>query len=324
MFETCDALETGDVVRRLKTAVRGILWSAALMCVAGSWESASARQHRSDAQQRDSKQQRTARGPRPSRERGDRQGPPRFKNGQRPRRGDRFGSRGRFGPSAEDRRPLEAGEAEQLMQFAGEHFPDMYNLLLRVEERDAETFDKQLRSFAPKLRFLMRLQRENPKLAEILIALAESEHKLRQYRRGWRGADPRTRRRIEQAARDWIDKKLELEERIMRLRIEKLTDSREARIEERFADLTAEDAEIATEPAELRELADVFRAAPEDQRAQIEAQIRVELAAGIDDELGAIRQRLQQRERNRGEEVDRRTRRLFSRSYKSRPKSKRP
>ena len=121
-----------------------------------------------------------------------------------------------------------------------------------------------------------------------------------------------------------IEKNLRLDEKTMALRIEKLTESREARIEDHFDRLTSEEGEIATEPAELRELVDVFRSAPEDQRAQIEAEIRVEIAAGIDDELGAIRQRLEQRERNRAEEVDRRARRLFSRLNNSRSRSKRP
>lgn len=247
----------------------------------------------------------------------------RFRNGQR-KHGDWNGRQRSFRPSEEDRRPLEPGEAERLADFAEQHFPHMHGLLERIRSEDPEKFRKQIQRFAPWLRFLIRLKEEDPPLALILIERANNEHRLWQYRSRWRDAGKEARRRIRLEARVWIEKNLRLDEKTMSLRIEKLTDSREAMIDERFAKLTSENAEIATEPAELRELVDVFKAAPEDQRPQIEAEIRAEIAAEIDDELGAIRQRLDQREQNRAEDVDRRTRRLFSRSNRSRSRSKRP
>lgn len=282
---------------------------AVVFCAVAGWSiSASARQHENTGRGADQLRQGAER---------------RFRNGQR-KHGDWNGRQRSFRPSEEDRRPLEPGEAERLAAFAEQHFPHMHELLERVRSEDPEKFRQQIQRFAPKLRFLIRLKEKDPPLALILIERATNEHRLRQYLRRWQDAGKEARRRIRLEVRVRIEKNLRLDEKTMALRIEKLTESREARIEDHFDRLTSEEGEIATEPAELRELVDVFRSAPEDQRAQIEAEIRVEIAAGIDDELGAIRQRLEQRERNRAEEVDRRARRLFSRLNKSRSRSKRP
>ena len=299
----------GDFVQSLGTILRGTLRLAVVFCAVAGWSiSALARQHENTGRGADQLRQGAER---------------RFRNGLR-EHGDWNGRQRPFGPSDKDRGPLEPGEAERLADFAEQHFPRMHDLLERIRSEDPDKFRRQIQRFAPKLRFLIRLKEENPPLALILIERANNDHRLRQYLRRWRDAGKEARRRIKHEVRVRIEKNLRLEEKTMALRMEKLSESRDAMIEKRFARLTSEDAEIATEPAELRELVDVFRAAPEDQRVQIEAQIRAEIAAGIDDELGAIRQRIEQRERNRAEEVDRRTRRFFSRSYKSRPKSKRP
>ncbi|MCH7870763.1 MAG: hypothetical protein IID33_03595, partial [Planctomycetes bacterium] len=139
---------------------------------------------------------------------------------------------------------------------------------------------------------MQRLQDDDPQLARIMIALTKNEHRLWGYRRRARGADPQTRRRIKQAAREWIDKNIELEGRIMRLRIEKLSESRNEVVEQRFERLSGEGANLAAEPATLRDLIEVARQATEEERPALEVQIRTSISSAIDDELPAIRVRL--------------------------------
>ena len=148
---------------------------AILLCAAGGWiEPASARQRRSGSQDRKRAAQRGQRDQHQKRDRPQRRDQRRFRDGQRPARGDRFGAGGQFGPTAEDRGPLEDGEAEVLVAFAAEHFPQMHELLLRIESDDPKKYRQQLRRFAPRLRFLQRLQDDDPRLAEIMIARTEN------------------------------------------------------------------------------------------------------------------------------------------------------
>ena len=290
---------------------------AILLCACGGWiERAAARQDRPETQNRKRAAQRG------KRERPERRDQRRFRDGQRPPRGKRFGPGREFGPTAEDRRPLEEGEAAALIDFAGEHFPQMHELLLRLESDDPKKYRQQVRRFAPRLRFLLRLQNEDPPLAEIMITRTENEHRLWGYRRRWRGADPQTQRRIRQGARELIIRNLDLEDKIMQLRIEKLSESREEIIDQRFEGLSAEGADLAAEPEDLRRLIEAARQASDDERPALDNQIRTSISTSIDDELAAIRTRLDRRRQTHREEVDRRLRRLFS--HTDRPRSKRP
>ncbi len=316
-----DRNDAGDCVNFLKDGNRGVLWVAIVLCAAGGWiESASARQRRTAGPDRKRAAQRSPRDQHQKRGRPERGDQRRTRDGQRPERGDRFGPGHHFGPTQEDNRPIEDGEAEDLVAFAAEHFPRMHQLLLRIRNADPKKFRQQLQRFAPRLRFMQRLQNDDPQLARIMISLTENEHRLWGYRRRSRGADPQTRRRIKQAARELIDKSIELEGRIMQLRIEKLSESRNEVVEQRFERLSGEDANLAAEPATLRDLIEAARQATEEERPALEVQIRTSISSAIDDELAAIRARLDRRRQNRAEEVDRRLRRLFSHSERPRPK----
>lgn len=223
----------------------------------------------------------------------------------------RSGIRGDLTPDELDHRPLDEGEAPQLMEFARGHFPEVHQRLEQMARRNPEEFRRQLQRFAPRLRFIKRLQQEHPRLARIMLARIDNEQRIQRYRRAWDNADAPTRRRILREARERIADNLRLESEVLRLRVQRVRESLEQRVERWFAHLVKPGSDLADEPPAIREQVDRIHAAPAEQRPALEDDLRDRIAAEMEDELAAIEERLRHRDERRAEEVDQRVRRLF-------------
>jgi hypothetical protein len=227
------------------------------------------------------------------------------------RLGRRSGIRGDLNPDELDRRPLEDGEAPRLMEFARGRFAEVHQRLEQTERRNPEEFRQQLQRFAPRLRFLKRLEQEHPRLARIMMQRIGNEQRIQRYRRAWDNAPPETRRRILREARERIAENLRLESDVLRLQAERVRESREQRVERWFQHLVKPGSDLAHEPPAVRELVEGIHAAPADSRATLEGELRDYVGAELDDELAAIEERLRRRDEMRAEEVDMRLRRMF-------------
>lgn len=225
-------------------------------------------------------------------------------------------------PAPEDEGPLEAGEQEELLAFAEQRVPAVYEALRRMQEDAPQRFSERMQRVAPRLRQLKRIFERNPALGRRIVRYAENQQRMHTARRiveqGERS--PAMRRRLAAELRPLMAENLRIEMAVLNDRIDDLSTRRDEAIEAELRRLTGEGHDWANEPAEVRQLLRRFRAADDDaEREAILAELRRVGAERVDGEIAHLRERLEAMRTNAPVEVDRRMRRILEPPGRDRP-----
>ena len=253
--------------------------------------------------------------------------PPEGREEQGPRRPPRRRPRGRalrdnpFRPAPQDQGPLRKGEADQLLRFARQRMPHVYDALRRLREQNPRRFDRRLAELAPRLRQLRRLFEEDPSLAELLvehITHVERLNRIRMFIARNRNRPEVLRRAAGEVRRVMADLR-RIETDVLQRRIQQLTKDRETLVEEDYARLTDPASDLLDEPPEIRRIVGRLRRAASDrERAAIEQQLRSVCRRRIDERIRMLRERVQRMRRNAAAEIDRRVRQFIENARRDR------
>jgi hypothetical protein len=217
-----------------------------------------------------------------------------------------------FQAAPEDQGPLKPGEADELLAFAEQHAPRVYQLMHGLQQRDPARFREKMAAHAPRLRHLRRIYELNPQMGAIiqayaddLVAIERSARALRASRSGPPDS-PEYSSDLEKL-RSLVAGNVRRECDALDLVADQFERERAARIDRRFAYLTGDAADLAAEPADLQRLIAAFRDAPaEPARAKLHEQIQAAVARQIDAEVAALRARATRLREDMTTEVDRR------------------
>jgi len=226
--------------------------------------------------------------------------------------GSRLGQR-LLRPSPEDQGPLRPGEEDELLAFAREHMPRFYQLMDGARQRAPERFRERLAEHAPRLRHLKRVFEYSPRVGRSIQAHAENLLKIHRAARMLRTAAPESpeRARALQSIRSLVAENVRLEADALEALADGLEARRDARVEERVAYLTGDQADLSAEPEKLRLLvAAVQSAPPGSERDAAREKLRGAVAAQLDEELATLRQRATDMQTSADQEVDERMQRL--------------
>jgi hypothetical protein len=116
------------------------------------------------------------------------------KRGMRPHGNEKGFGRGRGrdkepGPYGEFMTPT---EIEELMEFAKEHFPEIYQRLNSARETDPRSFRYMIKRVGGPIYRLYRLYKHNPELAKIMIAEHKTQMEIFALQRDYRQATSET------------------------------------------------------------------------------------------------------------------------------------
>ncbi len=214
--------------------------------------------------------------------------------------------------SPEDRGPLRPGEEAELMSFAQQQMPRFHELMDRLHQRKPEQFRRRLAENAPRLRHLKRVFEYSPRIGRIIRAHADNLFNIQREARKLKATQPESpaRARILQAIRPRVADNVRLEADALDALAEELAARRDTRIEERVAYLTGDGVDPAAEPEVLRSLIEAYQSAAAPQRDALRDQIRAAVAAQVDKELAALRQRATDMRSRADQEVEERMQRL--------------
>jgi len=116
---------------------------------------------------------------------------------------------------------LPAAQIDELLGFAHDHFPEVHRQLLRSRQADPKAFRMMLQKVAPPLTHLMRIARENPREAELLIRIQQLEMKIRAERERYHNSgSEQERAAIAANARDLIAGKIDARQAKLNAQIE--------------------------------------------------------------------------------------------------------
>jgi len=114
-------------------------------------------------------------------------------------------------------------ETEELMAFAKEHFPKIYEKLKYAQQSDQRAFRHMLKRVGGHLYRLYRLHRHDPELAKILIAEHKVQMEIFELQRDYRQAQSTAEREsIKTALREQLTKRFEFRQQHSKLEIEAL------------------------------------------------------------------------------------------------------
>lgn len=115
--------------------------------------------------------------------------------------------------------PVGPEQIEELMAFTKAHFPEMYERLDRTRRENAGQFRQMLRTMRPHILRMLQLSREDPQLAEKVIAIQQVEMRLRMLRQRHRpGLPDEQRRAIRSELRRLLEQRFDL--RMQRIELE--------------------------------------------------------------------------------------------------------
>ncbi len=227
------------------------------------------------------------------------------------RRGGRHWGRQVFQPRPEDHGPLREGEEQELRDFVRDQFPGLHQLLDRVEQRSPREFRRSFHRLVPRLRQLRRIHQRNPELAQLIGQHAEHMVRAGLLRRAWRHADDEQRENIEHQIRGEIAATVRVEVQVLKHLADHLEATRDERIAERVAALTAADADLSPEPQPVRERVGALQMATgAARRLELETELVELLGRQLDEKIAALRQRAREMKAGAPAEVDKRMRRL--------------
>lgn len=275
--------------------IMGLASALALLWMVGTGDQAHGqdRPHGPDARQR-----RPQRGSRP--QHGDRDGRP------REHQGGGYWGRQIFQPSEEDRGPLREGEEQELRDFLSSELPRLHRLLEHVEDRSPRAFQRSLHRLLPRLRQLRRIHQRDPELAKLIGQHAEHLFRAGMLRRAWHHADADARPDLEHRVRGEIAATVRVESAVLDHWANHLEATRAERIAQRVAALTADDADLASEPQPVRKLVDELRLADDAaRRLELEAELAQIVGQQLEHEIAGLRARAKAMKAGAREEVDR-------------------
>lgn len=246
----------------------------------------------------------------------------------RPWRGPRgFGlTRGLFGLGPEDRGPLQPGETEELLEFAREHMPRLYEVMERLRARNPDALERKLADHAPRIRHLKRIFEHNPAIGQIIQQHAENEFRMRRLLRRWRRttADAPLRAEIEQRLREHLTENVHLEIAALEARAAELETDQDVTVARRLERLLSEDLDLAAVPDKVRPLIRAYRAATDNaQREAAHAALAEAVQAFTATELAALHERVDAMRERLTEVVDERLQRALERAadgHRGRPR----
>ncbi len=225
--------------------------------------------------------------------------------------------RGLFRAAPEDEGPLQPGEAEELLAFAEQHAPRVYQLMSELRQRDPQQFQEKMAFHAPRLRHLRRIYERSPPMGAIVQAYANDlaliEHRARDLRELHSGLpDSGSYLADLGELRRWVTKNVDRECEALELMADEIEAQRDERIEKRVAYLTGEEPDLATEPEELRTLITAFHSTATDaERATLRDKIQSAAARQVKAETTALRLRAARLREDVAQEVERRVKQLL-------------
>ncbi len=237
--------------------------------------------------------------------------------GQRRQRGPAGGHgpgglvRGLFRAAPEDQGPLKAGEADELLAFAEQHAPRVYQLMRGLRQRDRAQFQEKMAAHAPRLRHLRRIYELNPQMGAIVQAYADDlvaiERSARALRESRGGPDSPGYVSDLENLRNLVAGNVQRECEALDLVADQFAEQRAARIDKRVAYLTGDEVDLTAEPPELQTRITALRnAATDAERAKLREPIQAAAARQIDAEVAALRARATRLREDLNPEIQRR------------------
>jgi hypothetical protein len=211
-----------------------------------------------------------------------------------------------------DRGPLTPGEQEELLEFARERLPRLYELLSRIRQHHPERFQMAIEEHAPRLRHLKRIYERSPELGDVVRRHAqnmlETQRLVRELRRTRAGEESPQHDTL----RNMVLENIALEAEALGVLADELNSQRERLINQRVMELTEQDAEGSGLPDPLRLLLDEYRATPdESQRESIRARMRVMVGRHLAMASDRLRDRAARMRTDQESEADRQVERLL-------------
>lgn len=220
-----------------------------------------------------------------------------------------------FRPLPEDQGPLTPEEQQQLLEFIGQHAPELYGSLERLRTKNPNAFEQRLQKALPHLRRLRRIFERDPELGRSVMRHSENVQRLRRARRAWLDsvADRAARRGIEDVMRRTVAENVAIETAVLEDQVRELDLRRDARIAAEFERLMSEDIDLASEPPEIRELLRRLHDAQwKGELEWLEDDLWLVCAARMDREVRALQGRVERMRADTAAEVDRRIKQLTS------------
>ncbi len=232
-----------------------------------------------------------------------------------------------FRPLRQEEGPLEPGEAPRLMRFARERLPRVFQLLRELEQADPPAFERKLAEFAPRLRHLKRIFRENEEIGRLLVEHAENNEANAQAARAFRKLPERAAQReltLDQVRRR-IARNITIESEVFRLRIDELHLRREELIQAHADRLLAVDSPLIGEPPPVVELVARYWSEPDGVgRAAVRVEVEQWAADRVDHQLEGMTERYELVKSDEAAEVDRRMKRWHERPGSENDRAPRP
>ncbi len=214
-----------------------------------------------------------------------------------------------FRPLRQELGPLAPGEAPELMRFAREHVPRVFQLLREIEQSDPAAFDRRMQEFAPRLRHLKRIFLENAEIGRLLVEHAESNEANGQAARIYRKLPERgsARSLVLDQVRRRIARNTTIESEVFRLRIEELQQRRDELIEAHVARVLSPDAPLIGEPPPVLDLVARYWLESDDAgRTAVRQELECWDGARLDHQLDGMTERYEVIKADEPAEVERR------------------
>ncbi len=215
--------------------------------------------------------------------------------------------RGMMEPTAEDRRPLAPGEEQALRDFVKEKLPKLGQELAWAEARNPSAARQGFTKLVPRLRQLQRIYAESPERAELIAQHATNQVRIEMLRRAWLKAKENGRELIESQMREFVAGNVNLEADLLNCWAEELESGHESSVAERVDELLQAGADLAAEPKDVRELAERYAGAADDQaRAELREKLTAAVGRQLDRQIAGLRRRAEELRADAPNIVDRR------------------
>ncbi|NLX12974.1 MAG: hypothetical protein GXY44_04865 [Phycisphaerales bacterium] len=142
-----------------------------------------------------------------------------------------------FGRGEPRPEPLTTEETEALMDFMKERFPDRYEQLNAIREANPTAFRRMIFRHSRPLLHILRVNRHDPEMAEVMIAEHRVESELIEKRQAYREArGEAARQELIGQTRKLLDESFDLKQKRLEMEIERLRkrlDEQARRVQER-------------------------------------------------------------------------------------------
>lgn len=199
-----------------------------------------------------------------------------------------------FRPLRSDFGPVSDEEARQLLEFARQQQPRLYEGLKQLQSKRPEVFKRRLEhDLAPRLRMLRRLVQTRPKAAADFMLHAENMAEIFRAMRAWSHAAGARRQVIENAVERRLTENIDIEIRLLRDRIDDLESNHDAYSTQEARRLIQPDAELPPGPPLVIRLIRAARDAGDDVAARAAAIQRLdnEIYLMLDDQIEDLKER---------------------------------